>query len=210
MKRLRIVGLLFLTVFWPSQGSADIFTWTDRHGVTHLSNVRPPHEAEVLLETSAATLPEAKTSKKAIEQAVISNKATRMEPEPVAPLPLVYTQRLRVAGIYPVRYKHEHHYYGPKYYSSHYYRFPPWRTHPRLYEYDKHRILPRNYLRHTYIKKPHRSLHHDKRYPGVKHHRGHHVGRFSKRAYPHIGHLSPQPTIGHHYRPSIGKGHFRR
>jgi hypothetical protein len=231
--------LVFLTVFWVSQGSADIFTWTDRHGVTHLSNVRPPPGANVFVETREATHPEVKASKKPdatspnpprnshssrddlethlqtakldIGQDVDPRQSSHMAPGPVAPRPLVDTQYLRVAGTYPLRYKYKHHSYGTKYYySPHYYRFPPWTTRPRLYKYDKHRILPKSYLRPTYIKKPHRDLHWYKHYSGVKHFRGHHIGRFSKRTYPHIGHLKPQPTIGHHRGIHYRKGYMRR
>ena len=233
MKQLRIIGLVVLTVFWASQGSADIFSWTDRHGVTHLSNVHPSHEAKVFLKTRETTHPEAKRSEKPtatsenpprtsrsgrgdlenhlqtakldIGQVVDSHQSSHMGPGPLEPHPFVDTQYLLVAGYYPLRYKH--HYYGTKYdHSLRYYRFPPWRTRPRLYTHDEHRILPRSYQRPTYIKKPHQDIYRDKDDSGVRYFQGHRIGHFSKRGSPHIGLLKPQPTIGHHRGIHYGRG----
>jgi hypothetical protein len=238
MQRLRIGGLVFLTCFWASQGSADIFTWTDRHGVTHFSNVRRPPEAELFLEAREAVHFEAKTPKKPdatskdpsrtsrlsrdhlendlqaakldLKEDVGPHPSVHVEPGPVAPCPLIETKVLRLADDLLVRDRYAHQSYVTKYYSRHYYQFPPWSTDPGLYRCDKHRILRKSYSRPNYIKKPHRDLHRYKHDHRVKHLRGHRIGRFSNRAFPHIGLIKPQPTIGHHRGIHHGRGYTRR
>ncbi len=234
MKRLRLLGLMFLTCFWASQGFADIFTWTDQQGVTHFSNVRPPPEADIFLKTREAPLSEAmnqeatsnsplmasrsseddlgphpQTADPELEPATERDEASYLDPGPVVYRSFVDTWYLRVAGYHPVRhgYKFYHGGYDTGYCSDYYYRFPPWSIRPRLSERDTFQILRNSHPAVRYIKKPHRrDPDHYQPDTGVKHRPRNHVGRPYKRAYRGFGHLKPAPTIGHHRGIHIGRG----
>jgi len=51
MKRLSIGLAAVLLCCFSSSVSADIYVWTDEHGVKHFANYAPPAEAEILMQT---------------------------------------------------------------------------------------------------------------------------------------------------------------
>jgi len=64
MKLLAIFGAIIFICFYTSTSSADIYSWTDKSGVTHFTNYSPPPRAKLIIKdipVARSTVPEKET-----------------------------------------------------------------------------------------------------------------------------------------------------